>query len=395
MRQSILVLCGIFFLNACASAVSAPAVPPPATSNAALVQNVTATTQATALPKASTAVVTNTPAATQTPASTETPSPTPTPTRVPAQLSQLMEGGCCVNPSWLPDSARVIFIDKPDANAPTGLYQVAIDKPMTSTLWTERIAFYSPDYAFAQIPEQAGTRLIRVGDDQEWRLKNGGRSVQISPDRTRIVWTETRETFPIENRVSNIMLANLDGSDPKRILQVLRGGVSGWLDDNRLLVNGRASREMNESTLFVYDLRDESQTKIVSAERLRLTAPSRGGSWIAYAITNDADPARNGLWVVRTDGTDARKLDFFGPLQWRDDTRFVYLPFAVDMSNPGAQPPHAFYDYDVTTGESRRLTPQDMPFRITSGDWALSPDGSKIAFVNAADNNIWLWQFGE
>ena len=300
-----------------------------------------------------------------------------------------MDGGCCVNPSWLPDSARVVFIDKPAADARTGLYQVAIDKPMTSTLWTERIAFYTSDYAYAQIPEQAGTRVIRVRDGQEWRIKNGGRSVQISPDRTRLAWTETRETFPIENRVSNIMLANLDGSEPKRLLQVLRGGVNSWLDENRLLVNGRASRETIESTLFVYDVRDGSRTDIVRAERLRLTAPSRGGSWIAYAITNDADASRNGLWVVRSDGTGARKLDFFGPLQWRDDTHFIYVPFEMNA------PSHAFYEYDVVTNESRRLTPPDVPFKIASGDWAVSPDGAKIIFVNAVDNNLWLWQFEE
>ena len=374
-------------MNACAATVAAPAAVPSATPNAVNAQTaptIRATETRTAAP-----APTQTRAPTQTPAPTHTASPIPPPTRVPAQLSQLMDGGCCVNPSWLPDSARVVFIDKPAADARTGLYQVAIDKPMTSTLWTERIAFYTSDYAYAQIPEQAGTRVIRVRDGQEWRIKNGGRSVQISPDRTRLAWTETRETFPIENRVSNIMLANLDGSEPKRLLQVLRGGVNSWLDENRLLVNGRASRETIESTLFVYDVRDGSRTDIVRAERLRLTAPSRGGSWIAYAITNDADASRNGLWVVRSDGTGVRKLDFFGPLQWRDDTHFIYVPFEMNA------PSHAFYEYDVVTNESRRLTPPDAPFKIASGDWAVSPDGAKIIFVNAADNNLWLWQFAE
>ncbi|MBI4671487.1 MAG: PD40 domain-containing protein [Chloroflexi bacterium] len=327
---------------------------------------------------------TDTPTSTST--STNTPAPTPTPTRPSAQLSQLMDGGCCVSPFWAPDSQSVLFIDKPTATAPAGIYRVRLERPRQSELWTERIAFYTRELDYAQIPAQAGTRLIRVSDGQEVRIKNGGRTVQISPDRTRIVWTETRETFPIENRVSTIMLAKIDGSEPQRVLQTLRGGVSGWLDDNRLLVSGRASRDTTASTLFVYDLRDESQTEIVRAERLRLTAPSRGGTWIGYTLTSDPDPARNGLWVARSDGTDARKLDFFGPLQWRDDARFIYVPFEMDA------PMHAFYEYDVTTGETRRLTPPDQTFKIASGDWTVSPDGSKIVFVNAADNNLWLRQ---
>lgn len=388
MRQSffltLFVFSSIAFLAACATPAPAPTgAPTNVPANAP-----TVTAAATAVPARATAVptrrATNTP--TRTPAPTNTPEPTAPPTRPPAQLSQLMDGGCCVNPQWAPDSQSIRFIDKPNADAPAGLYEIALNAPMASVLWNERIAFYTSDFAYAQIPEQAGTLLLRVSDGTLVRIKNGGRSVQISPDRTRLVWTETRETFPIENRVSNIMLANIDGSAPKRILQTLRGGVSGWLDDNRLLVNGRASRETNESTLFVYDLRDESRTEIVSAERTRLTAPSRGGTWIAYVITNDADATRNGLWVARTDGTNARKLDIFGSLQWRDDTRFIYTPFEMDA------PSHSFYEYNVETGVSRRLTLSAQPFKIASGDWSVSPDGSKIVFVNAVDNNLWLWR---
>lgn len=296
-----------------------------------------------------------------------------------------MDGGCCVNPGWLPDSQSIVFIDKPQADAPVGMYRVDLAKPNASALWSERIAFYTRDFEYAQIPEPTGTRLIRTSDGQEWRIKNGGRSVQISPDRTRIVWTETRETFPLENRISNIMLANLDGSEPQRILQVLRGGVSGWLDENRLLVNGRASRESFDTALFVYDLRDDSRVEIVNAERIRLTAPSPDGNWIAYALTNEPDAERSGLWLARADGTETRKLDFFGPVQWRDATHLIYAPFEMDAA-------HAFFEYHVETGESRRLTPPDQPFTIASGDWSVSPDGKKIALVNAADNNLWLWQ---
>jgi len=213
--------------------------------------------------------------------------------------------------------------------------------------------------------------------------------VQLSPDRTRLVWAESRDTFRIENRVTNIMLANIDGSDATRVTQLLRGGVSGWLDDTHLLLNGRKSRDTEDSTLLVYNLADGSETEIVQAERLRLTAPSRDGSWLAYAIVNDEDPERNGVWVVRTDGTDLRKMPFFGAVQWRDDTHLIYTPFELDM------PTHSFYEYDVETGATRRLTPEDQPFKIASGDWAVSPDGEKIVFVNAADNSLWVWQLGE
>lgn len=396
----------LFVVTACAAPPNTLPSPPPAAStqnNAAVstsaptptrVSNNPSPAQSTE-PPLLVANVTATPRPSDQPTATPFVVPTAQPTRTPgtAQFTQLMQGGCCVNPSWLPDSASIVFIDKPNSDAPTGLYQIKIDAPNVSSLWREGIALYSSDFEYAQIPEQAGTRIVRASDGQAWRINNRGRTVQISPDRTRVVWTETRETFPIENRVSNIMLANIDGSEPKRVVQVLRGGVSGWLDNNRLLLNGRASRETNDSTIFVYDLRDGARTELVSAERIRLTALSREGSWLAYAITNDKDAARNGLWVTRTDGTAARKLDFFGPLQWRDDNRFVYVPFESETLEGDAKQSHAFFEYDVETNTSRMLTPPGIPFTIASGDWALSPDGKKIVLVNAADNNLWLWRF--
>ncbi len=388
MRQSFLLCLILLCMSGCAAPAPTSTLGAPIT-----VPRATIALQATRARPTLTPTTPATVAPTSTRAPTATFTPIPTATAVPAQFTQLMDGACCVNPGWLPDSTSVIFIDKPQTDASAGMYRVALSKPRVSELWSERIAFYTPEFDYAQIPEPTGTRLIRVSDGQEWVIKNGGRAVQLAPDRTRLVWTETRETFPIENRVSNIMLANLDGSEPQRILQVLRGGVSGWLDNNRLLVNGRAARDTFDTILAVYDLRANTQTEIARAERIRLAAPSPDGKWIVYGITNDADAARNGLWLARTGGAATRKLDFFGPAQWRDVARLIYVPFELNALNAAEIPTHAFFEYDIETDTTRRLTPSDQPFTIASGDWDVSPDGKKIVLVNAADNNLWFWQF--
>lgn len=381
----------------CASACAAPAqnaqpfanatIPRAATSSNAPSNNPSPQPEATqAVPASAQAISAPTEIPTVLPVSTATPAP--------AQLLQLMDGTCCASPGWYSDSETILFIDKPTTDAPVGFYQININKPLISTLWNEQIAFYTREFDYAQIPERAGTRLIRIRDGKEIRVPNGGRQVSFSPDRTRVIWTETRETFPIENRVSNIMLApiDFDGAgvgQPQRITQILRGGVSGWVDNQRVLMNGRKSRETFESTTSVYDLTTGKETEIFTAERSRLTSLSRDGSWIAYVITNEADESRNGLWVERTDGTDQKKVELFGAAQWRDGTHLIIAPFEMDA------PSHSFWDYDVETGETRRLTPESEPFQITAGDWSVSPDGKKIVFVSAADNNIWLWKLPE
>lgn len=317
------------------------------------------------------------------PTNTPTQTPTPSPT-----LKQLTTGQCCTQPFWSPDSQQVLFIDKPDASAPTGIYAVDISAPTMPSLWSERVAFYTSDLKYAITPEGAFTLIEQLSDGQRWRIRTGGRSVLISPDRTRVVWNETPQTNPFENRVTTVMGANINGSDARPITTLLRGSVTAWLDNQRLLMTARLNRSSQEVSLFVYSLADGSRTELVKSERLRAVLPSPHGQWLAYSIVFDKTPEQNGIWLIRTEGGPAKKLDVFGAFQWRDGHRLIYVPLET------GKPSHAFYEYDANTGAARRLTdPNSSPFKIANGDWVVSPDGQKLVFLTAKDLNLWLWTF--
>jgi len=50
-----------------------------------------------------------------------------------------------------------------------------------------------------------------------------------------------------------------------------------------------------------------------------------------------------------------------------------------------------FWQLDVNTLTATRLTdPAQTPFTIANGDWAVSPDGHYVAFVENKDRNIWV-----
>ncbi len=322
----------------------------------------------------------------QPPTPTLTSTPTPTPS-----LKRLTSGGCCTQPFWSPDSRQVLFIDKPDEQTPTGIYAVDITQPMTPKLFSTRIANFTDDFQYATYIEGAFTIIEQVGDGQRWRIRTGGRPVLLSPDRTRVAWNETPQTSaPNDTRVTTVMGANRDGSDARPVTSLLRGGVIAWLDDTRLLMNARLKRDSQEVTLFVFSLADGSRSELAKSERLRGVIISPSGSWVAYQIAFDTkNPQDNGLWLVKPNGSSApTKLDFFGPVQWRDANRFVYVPLEINVAS------HAFYEYDTRTNLARRLTdPQATPFKIANGDWHVSPDGNKIVFLNAQDLNLWLWEF--
>jgi len=318
----------------------------------------------------------------------DAPVPSPSPTPVPT-LRQLTRGGCCPQPFWSPDSRQVLFIDKPAPDAPVGIWGVDVTQPdPTPELVTERIAFYTADMAFLiEFGDEDTTTIERLADNARWTVPAEGRSVSISPGRTRIAWQVSDEDLPFERRVTQVWVANLDGTDAQAVATLPRGGFSGWISDDVLLLSGRESLESREHVLYTFSLTSGRQTELVRAERLRGGLLSPDGAWLAYYVALDEDPAQNGLWLVRTDGSERQQLDrdLFGAYQWRDAGRLLIIPFRPEAIS------QELWELDVNTGETRHLTDPDVtPFKIAKGDWAVSPDGRHVTFVENRDRNIWL-----
>ena len=111
-------------------------------------------------------------------------------------------------------------------------------------------------------------------------------------------------------------------------------------------------------------------------------------------------PAKNGLWLAKTDGSQNVQLDdeLFGAYQWRgcpdgcspDEDRLLVVPFQPDA------PLHWLVELNPATGEVLQLTdPAVTPFKIANGDWRVAPDGAAIAFVEYSDRNIWVIELPE
>ena len=334
-----------------------------------------------------------------------TPTPIPTPTQVPTatptplpQAIQLTTDGCCTQPFWSPNSQQVRFIDKPGNESAVGIWGVPVAEPQTKPiLVSERLELSSaqPDY----LVETSGdtTTIERLADGERWTVPAGGRNVSFSPDRTRIAWATNNSDLPPEEQVTTIWVSGLDGLDARQVKTLPRGGLSGWISEDALLISGRESLQARESWLAALSLADGSITELARAERLRSPLLSPSGEWLVYYTTFDADPSKNGLWLVRTDGSDRRQLDreLFGAYQWRKcsgdcgpdarSERLLIVPFDPNAAF------HRFLELDPATVDVRELTtPEITPFKIANGDWRVSPDGRYVAFVESSDRNIWV-----
>ncbi|HLF25862.1 MAG TPA: hypothetical protein VJG32_05965 [Anaerolineae bacterium] len=316
------------------------------------------------------------------PTDTPTPSPTPIP-----PLRQLTTGGCCVQPGWSPDSEQVWFLDKPAPDALTGIYAVNLDEPLAEPFRVlDVIGIYARDLSLVAYPDGRETVVEQLDNGERWIIPNQGQAVSFSPDGRRIAWEIEDEEGPFDQRRTDIYLARFTGEDAVRLVTVFGGGLQGWLDDHRILFNGRPSLEVRDRTLTALDLNNNIAVDLVTAERIGGVTVSRDGTWLAYFISFNEDPERNSIWVQRTDGSDARQLDFWGGYQWRDDARLLYIPV---RESPDV--PFVIWEYDTATGQAREVTrASTAPLEIANGDWRVSPDGRYVVYVNSVDRNLWL-----
>ncbi len=232
-------------------------------------------------------------------------------------------------------------------------------------------------------------QITRAASGATWNVNTGGNYPAISPDNTRLMWEVVfGDIVPgTSSPGEQVWIANLDGSQPRRVYS-MSGGYALWLDAGRLLVIQRVTYT-EEYRLFVIDITgpgDPPVTPLATIQNLHGLKIAPGGQRIAYYVPFQADPDDSGVYVLDTQpGSTPRKLDFFGAYQWRDDASLWVLSYGID------QQAHALGEVDVLTGAVRWLTDPDvLPIRVANGEWSVSPDGSRLLYLDPADYGLYL-----
>jgi Tol biopolymer transport system component len=295
------------------------------------------------------------------------------------------------NAWWRGTESDAVYLIDAVPGQGAGVFRQPLDGSARQFVEPVPPALYSPNGDVTVRSIGGGSFAItRLADHTTWDVYTGGYYPAVSPDGTRLLWEVVYgDILPGTDAPGlEVWVNNLDGSLPRRV-HTQAGGYSLWLDAHRLLLVKRITYTA-ETQLYLLDIDDPAVTPVLlgSYRWLRGLQVSPGGEYIAFYLPFQENPDDSSVYVQRTEpGSAPQKLDFFGPYQWRDDRSLFTLSF-----DP-AQEAHALGIIDVVDGTQRTLTdPAEMPIRVANGDWSVSPDGTKIVFVDPADYGLYVVQ---
>jgi hypothetical protein len=311
-----------------------------------------------------------------------TPEPLPSP-------RQVTRNGCCPGASWAADSSSIVFIDRPPDAPASGIYAVSVDGG-DPTLIQPQIGQLSDDGHW--MVESSGRRLqLRSLDGaRSWLLPEGATRIVFDRRSKWIAWqVGSQVVSQLDIRQRQVWVADVEGLQAQPLAVMIGGGWISWVEGGvSLLASGRVLGEQ-EYGIWRLGL-DGSARLIFPAERPRGLLLSPGGQWLAFYIAFEAEDVRNGLWIIRSDGTQAQRLPEFGSYRWRDDHNLVVIPWGDDLGWEG------IVQYPVPGGDRQGLLPaESAPLPIANNEWSISPDGGSLLYLSADDRNLYVMPLPE
>ena len=268
----------------------------------------------------------------------------PTPTAIPPfrpMVSKLTPDGCCASFLWADDSIHVLYYDRRNPDA-TGTWLVNVETG-EELLLLPLYGYFSPDRSMVAVPEPDSrqVRFRELTTDEEWVVPNLPSRIVFGPRGERIAFTLRPAERPLARGAVGrspqgvarilgpiaIWIADVRGTAANAIATLPGARIHGWLPDgSALLVTWRTVGKL-ETSLGLLDLETGEVALLATAPRLLSGRLSPDGEWVAYVAAFTGDLQRDGLWVRRVHGDEARRLIIWGDYRWApDSSSLIVLP---------------------------------------------------------------------
>ena len=203
--------------------------------------------------------------------------------------------------------------------------------------------YFSPDRSTVAVPEP-DTRQVRfrkLATDEEWVVPNLPNRVLFGPRGEHIAFTLRPAERPLAQGAVGrppqgtarilgpiaIWIADVRGTEARALATLPGARIHGWLPDgSALLVTWRTVGKL-ETSLGLLDVETGEVALRATAPRLLSGRLSPDGEWLAYIAAFTGDLQRDGLWVQRVRGDEARRLIVWGDYRWAPDSAsLIVLP---------------------------------------------------------------------
>ncbi len=298
---------------------------------------------------------------------------------------QVLAAGCCPGVWWSPDSRELWYFDGRQA-AGTAVFGVSLWPPGSEPRAVDVGTAGMVGGRYVVRREANRVALTEPDGDVVGTLPAGDAAWLVSPDGRRAVWWTAGGDREAIKTLIPIYGSDIEGRAPRRLLDLWGSHVVSFHPDNqRVLVIGRPARDRARSMLLLLDTVTGAVEVLAAAAFLDGAALSPSGEWVAYMVSLDREhPEDNGVWVTSTLTGERRRLPVDAAYRWRDGHRLAYIPL-------GSAPWHDVWQFDVATGETRRLLEgRALSLRVANNDWSFSPDGQTLAFVAEQDRSVWV-----
>lgn len=302
---------------------------------------------------------------------------------------QLTRGGCCSYPGWSSDSEWILYLDGYSGDIEPGLYHIPRigGKP---SLLTTSFGSFSNDWTLVAYPEGDQVIVERWADGSRWSVPSSGRAVVFSHDNRHIAWEIGPQHIQSpDRRLSQVWVSEVSGNAARELVTIHGGQFVDWLGSDAILVTGRLSPP-DPAGIWRIDRVTGAGQLLFEIERPRDILISPGGEWLAFVVAFENETNRNGIWVVKTDGSHVERLTVFGSYRWRSEGQLMIMPLDLNQKYPD------LYQLDLIDGMVWKLIDaQETALTITNNDWTVSPNGQWLLYHSSEDRNLWMLEIPE
>jgi Tol biopolymer transport system component len=177
----------------------------------------------------------------------------------------------------------------------------------------------------------------------------------------------------------SLNVANTNGKNRQSLLWApIR--IVGWFPDGQTLLLQISSNSEIASGLWELDILNRSLSKLLEASNIRAVRISPDGRYISYIRALEPDPTLAGLWILNTTDHTTTKLGISGSYAWHPtSTGLLIIP-----PRPSGVMNHQIWWANTQGSSPIPITdPLITHLQISNFEWALSPDGRRVAYREA------------